>query len=181
MSRQVQLVLICEDRQHETFARRFLEKAGWSTRRLRVEMAPAGRGSGEQFVRENFPRELAAFRSRSKNVDQRLIVILDGDRVGTVGRLKQLDQACQQEGIDPRLPAERVLVAVPTWNIETWLAYLAGHTVDEGRSDYPRLERPRDCQSHVETLWSMCQQGKLRQPAPASLVAVCQEYRSRFP
>jgi hypothetical protein len=181
MSRGVQLVLVCEDRQHETFARRFLEKAGWSTRRLRVEIAPRGRGSAVQFVRERFPKELLAYRTNRNRVTQGLIVMLDGDDRGVVGRLDELANVCQGQGIQPREPDEHVAIFVPTWNIETWLAYLSGTDVDESKSDYPRLDRPRDCQEHVDRLHEMCQQGALRQPAPALLEAACVEWRTRMP
>jgi hypothetical protein len=69
---------------------------------------------------------------------------------------------------------------IPTWNIETWLAYLDGAEVDEGRSDYPRLDRERECQRHVEKLIQMCDAGKLREPSPLSLDAACSEYRTRL-
>src|SRR5438128_7369049 len=120
MSRGVQLVLVCEDTQHETFARRFLEKAGWSTRRLRVEKAPKGRGSAVQFVRERFPIELSAYRSNRNRVAQGLIVMLDGDAQGVAVRLAELMSACQGEGVQPRDRDEHVVMIVPTWNIETW-------------------------------------------------------------
>src|SRR5712692_1503626 len=138
MSRSVQWVLICEDRQHETFARRFLEKAGWPTRRLRVEIAPRGRGSAVQFVRERFPKELSAYRSNRNRVAQGVVVILDGDNQGVVGRHDELANACQVQGVKPREKGEQVAIIVPTWNIETWLAYLNGADVDEGKSDYQR-------------------------------------------
>lgn len=179
MSRSVQLVLLCEDSQHETFARRFLEKAGWSTRRLRVEKG--GRGSAEQYVRERFPKELSAYRSNRHRVAQGLIVILDGDAQGVAGRLGQLENVCQTQGIKPREKDEHVAIVVPTWNIETWLCYLSGTEVDEGNRNYPRLDRPRDCQQYVHRLHEMCQQGALRQPAPASLQIACEEYRTRMP
>jgi hypothetical protein len=181
MSRGVQLVLVCEDRQHETFARRFLEKAGWSTRRLRVEMAPPGRGSAVQFVRERFPKELSAYRSNRNRVAQGLIVMLDGAAEGVVGRFDELAKVCERQGVKPRDHEEHVAIFVPTWNIETWLAYLGGTNVDESKSDYPRLDRPRDCQQHVDRLYKMCQQKELRQPAPVSLAAACQEYGTRMP
>ena len=180
VSRNVQLVLLCEDRQQEVFARRFLQKAGWSTRRLRVELGPPGRGSAEQFVRERFPTELAAHRSNRHRVAEALIDRLDGDDKGVEARLSELDAACQSGGIDPRRQGERVAVFIPTWRIETWLAYLSGSAVDESRGDYPRLSRPRDCQQHVNQLHEMCQRGALREPAPPSLIAACEEYQSRL-
>ena len=180
MGRNVQLVLLCEDRQHETFVRRFLRRSGWSTRRLRVEMAPPGQGAAEQFVRNRFPVELSSYRSKRHQVDQALIVVLDGDNQGVEARVDGLAQACQSKGISPRGQDERVAILVPTWRIETWLAYLDGKAVEEGRKDYPRLARPSDCQRHVDCLHDMCRRGALRHPSPASLDAACQEYRQRL-
>ncbi|NMC21022.1 MAG: hypothetical protein GYA33_11465 [Thermogutta sp.] len=179
MSRNVQLVLLCEDRQHEAFARRFLEKAGWPTRRLRVQIAPQSRGSAEQFVRERFPPELSAYRSKRHQVAQGLVVVIDGDERGVHGRLTELADACQDRNVQPRQPGERVAIFVPTRNIETWLAYLDGQTVNEN-DPYSRLARERDCRQHVKRLYEMCQQGALRLPAPPSLQAACDEYRTRL-
>ena len=176
MSRSVQIVLLCEDSQHEAFARRFLSRVGWSIRHIRVEKAPKGAGSGEQFIRNRFPDEVKAYRSQKHHVSVALLVIMDGDRKGVEGRLNELDNACRERGISSRSSDEHVLVFVPTWQIETWFAYLEGGGVDETKRNYPRLPRARDCQQHVDTLVSMCQNNKLRQPAPSSLVAACEEY-----
>jgi len=176
MSRNVLLVLLCEDRQHETFARRFLAAAGWPTRRLRVEVAPPGRGAADSFVRERFPIELSSYRARRHHLQQALIVMVDGDRKGVKGRLHQLSEVCKSKRIAPRADDERVAIFVPTWNIETWLAYLDGQSVDETRDDYPTLDRPRECQRHVNCLQEMCHRGTLRPPVPASLDAACEEY-----
>ena len=180
MNRTVQLVILCEDRQHETFARRFLRKAAWSTRRLRVEMAPPGKGSAEQFVRERFPIEVLAYRKNRHRVAEALIVMLDGDAKGVSARLSELEEACCSKQIEPRKPDERVAVFVPTWNIETWLEYLNGANVSETNDDYPRLARESLCKPHVDELYKMCQQGLLRSPAPASLTVAWEEYKSRL-
>jgi hypothetical protein len=108
------------------------------------------------------------------------VVVVDGDDKGVERRLNELAGACQTENIAPRQNDDRVVIAVPTWNIETWLAYLSGSDVDESRPDYPRLGRQRDCQPHVDRLTEMCRQGALRPPAPLSLEAACAEYRSRL-
>jgi len=181
VSRTVQLVLLCEDSQHETFARRFLGKAGWSTRRLRIERVPPPRGSGAAFVRDRFPEELSAYRANRHRVAQGLIVLLDGDSRGVDARLKELESACRTQGIDPRTDDDKVAIFIPTWRIETWLAYLGGADVDETSKDYPKLDRPRDCQQQVNALWEMYQRRALRQPAPPSLEAACAEYQGRMP
>ena len=92
MSRRVQIVLLCEDTQHETCLRRFLSAMGWETRAMRVEKAPGGRGAADQFVRQQFPRELRAHRTR--HATQALVTMMDGDLYGVDARLEQLNQAC---------------------------------------------------------------------------------------
>ncbi len=173
----MQIVLLFEDAQQEVFARRFLVAVGLgNTRRLRVEKAPRGQGSAEQFVRQRFPSELVEHRRTAASVAQVLIVILDGDNLGVDGRQAALDEECLAAGIETRRDDESVLVVVPTWNIETWIAYLDGQTVDEARRDYPRLDRERECQPRVVRLVAMCHNGELRMPAPPSLEAACTEY-----
>jgi len=179
MSRNVNVIILCEDRQQETFARRFLAKAGTGWRVLRVEVSPKGRGSGEQFVRARFPKELAYYRSRQHRVGQALVVAIDADRRTVAERVQQVEDAATHGGLEPRRPDERVAIFVPKRNIETWLAYLDGKEVNEDDA-YPRLDRERDCRRHVNCLHEMCQRGALREPAPPSLKAACVEYQSRL-
>jgi len=181
MSRNVNIVILCEDRQHEAFARRFLALAGKGMRVQRVEISPSGRGSGEQFVRERYAKELNYYRSRKHCVAQALVIMIDADGRDIEARIAQIEDAAAKSGESQRATGERVAIFVPARNIETWLAYLDGQTVDEKRKQpYPRLQRERDCQQHVERLYEMCQEGKLRQSAPPSLEAACKEYRSRL-
>jgi hypothetical protein len=151
---------------------------GWETRAIRVEKAPGGRGAGEQFVRERYPRELKAHRSRP--VSQALVVLIDGDSEGLSARLRQLDEACREADVAVRARHEAVAIFIPTWNIETWLAYLDGTAVDEGRANYTKLPRERECQRHVDGLVRMCREGELRRPSPPSLEAACGEYNQRL-
>lgn len=179
MSRNVQVVILCEDSQHEAFARRFLKKAGNGLRVQRVEKSPKGRGSAEQFVRERYGKELSYYRHRAHRVGQALIVVVDGDGRDFGARVEQIESAAVNDGHAVRAQGERVAIFVPSRNIETWLAYLDGQNVNE-EDEYPRLRRQRDCQRHVERLYQMCQEGALRQSAPQSLEAACTEYNSRL-
>lgn len=180
MSRKVQIVLLCEDTQHEAFARRFLNRMGWSTRRMRVEKGSGRGGSAEQFVRERFPTELATYRSKRGFVGQALIVVIDGDQHGVKGRHDELDALIRAETGTARQADEKVAVFVPAWRIETWFAYLDGEDVDETKRDYPRLVRERECGRHVGALADMCHAGELRPPAPPSLQAACDEFNNRI-
>lgn len=178
--RRVQYVLVCEDVQHEAFARRFLKEMKLVTdpHQLRVERSPSGRGAADQFVQEAYVTELDA--GRRIHVARILLVLTDGDALGPAERLRRLDDACNRQGVEPRSPAERVAVFIPTWNIETWLAYLEDKSVDETREDYPRLAKPGDCRQHIRVLVEMCRRRELRQPAPESLAAACEEYDLRL-
>lgn len=51
MPKHTQVVILCEDKQQELFAKYFLERCGINRKRIKVVIAPAGGGSGEYFVR----------------------------------------------------------------------------------------------------------------------------------
>ena len=72
-----------------------------------------------------------------------LVVMVDGDASGVRARKASLSKACTEQGVPPPRDSDNVLVCVPTWNIETWLAYLAGDPVNESRKDYPRLTQTK--------------------------------------
>lgn len=146
------ITVLCEDKQHESFIRRFLKK-----RKRKIYAVPRiGVGAGDQFVRDNYPAQLDAIRKRGGV----LVVMIDGDNYSLEQRLKQMDDACNQRGIVPRKPNDKVAVFVPMRNIETWLAYLDGKDVNE-TDTYPRLERERECRRHVDVLDQMCIEEKL--------------------
>lgn len=179
MSKGVRVVLLCEDKQHEVFLRRFIRKDGWTVRDLTVKLSPAGRGSAEQYIRSRFPGELKKLRSK-RGERVYLIVMIDGDAGGVAKRKASIEEACLEQGIKPPDATDNVLICVPTWNIETWLAYLDGETADETRKDYKRLPRQRECIPMVNTLVDMCRHETLRPPAPQSLQDACHSYRSVF-
>ena len=168
-----QVIVLCEDKQQQVFVRRFMKSK--TNHPIRMISPPQGRGSGEQFVREQYPRQLRALRAATVNAV--LIVMIDGDAAGLVGRIRQLDESCRLSRITPRTDADRVVLLVPERNIETWLAYLDGTTVDDA-TNYPKLGKQSHCKEHVRALAAMCDGRQLRQPAPQSLIAACGEYRS---
>ena len=179
MSRNVRIVLLCEDKQHKAFVSRFIEKMGWIPRDLKPVVSPNGRGSAEQFVRKQFPKYLQALRAK-RGERKYLIVMVDGDATSVAARKASLNDACGDHGMASLNDADNVLICVPTWNIETWLAYLDGDTVNETKKDYRRLPKESECAPMVNTLVDMCREGTLRTPAPASLEDTCISYRRVF-
>ena len=88
-TRRVTIVILCEDSQHETFIRRFLKKKGWGPRDLHVVNHPPGKGSKEQWVREQFPKELEAYRERSSKTSVALCL-------GAAERTRRLREISQK-------------------------------------------------------------------------------------
>ena len=177
MSRQpVQTVILCEDRQQECFVRRFLLERGVNRRSIRVQQSPRSKGSADQWVRESFPIELRAYRSKCNYLPNCLLVVVDADVQTVQEKVKRLETECRNQGVPFRGSDERVAFIVPKRNIETWLAYLRGERCDESAT-YPRLENESDCQPGVERLAEMCRQGMLEESPPESLRLACGEFQ----
>lgn len=167
---QPKIIVVCEDKQQETFIRRFFKK-----RNLRIHAVsrPSG-GAGDQFVREAFPAQLDAVRKRGGT----LVAMIDADKSDVAQRQQQMDEACKRRDIRPRVPGDNAAVLVPRRNIETWFAYLDGEQVDE-TCRYDRLKNENECSRHVDELWEMCtRRQRLRTPSPVSLEAACREYKN---
>jgi hypothetical protein len=177
--RRVKIVLLCEDSQHEAFARRFLEGMGWNTREIRVEKSPSAKGSAEQWVREKFPSELKSYRQRNPKAASALIVMIDADAREVRDRINEFEVECTSNGVPFRTQDEAVAIAVPKRNIETWIHCLNGQEVDEEKT-YPKLDRKRSCQSAVNKLVELCKSTGLTANAPSSLTAACEEYRNKI-
>lgn len=64
--RNVSVVIVCEDTQQSAFARRYLEKRGYESRRIRIIPNPGGEGSGEQFVRQTLIQEVKSYRKKEQ-------------------------------------------------------------------------------------------------------------------
>lgn len=175
MGRQgVELVILCEDLQQEVFARHFFIRRGFQRRKIRVRRNPRGQGAGEQYVREQYPQEVRAHRSRSSYLSTFLAVVIDADTHPVEHRLAQLDTALVNTSQPTRQTDEKIAIFIPKRNIETWLHYLMGETVDEIRA-YPRLTRQSECKPYVEKLTEeICPSG-LPEDAPPSLHAACDE------
>lgn len=176
-TRSVEVVVLCEDRQQEYFIRRFLQKRGRERYDFRPVISPKGRGAGEQWVRERFPRELKAHRGQVGRRNTWLIVATDADTGSPDSRINDFARACSQAEVPFRQNHEKVAFVIPKRNIETWFAFLRGQMVNEVQN-YPKYELESDCRDDVIRLDEMCQRGKLEpQPPPPSLVVTCQEFQ----
>jgi hypothetical protein len=172
--RQAQVTVLCEDRQQEVFARTFLIGRGFDGGRIRVRITPKGKQAGEQFVRESYPMEVKAYRSRKNHLSLCLVVILDADTSTVAERLSQLDAALEKHSQAKRQQEERIGVFVPRRNIETWIHYLQGDPVDE-LTKYSKLPHESECKADVQSFAQATLISGLSNDAPPSLQAACPE------
>jgi hypothetical protein len=178
-ARRVKIVLVCEDSQHEAFTRRFLTGMGWNTRELRVEKSPSASGSAEQWGKAKFPNELMTYRQRRQRVASALIAMIVADSKDVQDRIDEFEDECNSMQIPFRANDEAVAIAVPRRNIETWIHYLDGESVNE-QDDYLKLGRERRCKPGVNNLLQMCKSTGLEADAPPALATACDEYNERI-
>ncbi|MTJ10298.1 MULTISPECIES: hypothetical protein [unclassified Anabaena] len=174
--RRLQITILCEDKQQEIFARHFLKTRGFTGN---IKPKICLEGAGEQFVRDNYPKEVKAYRSKNYRSGM-LIVLIDADKKTVEERLQQLDDALIENSQQLRQPSEAIAVFVPKRNIETWIHYLQGENIDEEK-EYTKLKKQSDCKPYVEQLVNQCYQGNLDDNAPASLKAACGELQRILP
>lgn len=135
--RIVELVILAEDLASANFfyryAAHFMDK-----RRIRKEIAPLGRGSGEQHVRENYLKEVQQQRLNIKGIkNSALIVHTDADTNTTAEIFKRLANVLRDANEPARQANEKIAIAVPRRHIETWIHGLSDLEVDE-TYDYKR-------------------------------------------
>ncbi len=173
--KQTQIVILCEDRQQELFARKYFEARGINRRKITPIICPSGKQSGEQYVRERYTEEVKTFR-RKQRENRALVVVIDADTQSVTNRLKQLDQQLETDNQPQRMHHERIAIFVPKRNIETWIAFASGEAVDETML-CRKLERESNCISHVQHLANeLCPRG-LPEKAPESRHTACNELK----
>ncbi len=134
---RIQGVVLVEDRRTERFLRHLLSALGFETRRkVKIKVAPRGRGAAESWVKKQYPSEVRFLR-RSHPI-RFLLAARDGDAVGVSRRKADLDEALMQDGQSVRASGERIATPVPTWSIENWIFDLLGtEGVNEERQPEP--------------------------------------------
>ena len=152
---RLRIEVLCEDSEHEAFARCFFDRLhGVDSRRMHFLKAPKGQGAASQWVVKQF--EELARRAGAKRHQARLgfLAVVDGDNVGSSKRKANLLADV------PRAPGDRIAIWAPTWEIETWVLWLTGaqvggQDVDESRSFKAELppERYRDKLQEAVDAW----------------------------
>ena len=175
MSKASQIIVLCEDKAHEVFVKRFLKRWGVKPRAIRVPPYPNGKGSGKKYVEDNISLEAEALRRRHASTV--LLVIQDADE-HTVQKVRgNLD-----DKIEPHREAnEPIAYIIPKWHIQTWIAYLDGVDVDEAKKEnykttYGEISELKDAHPFIDRLADDCRENRQLASPPNSLVAACEEF-----
>lgn len=130
MPKPSQVIILVEDKLQQNLVVKYLRRVGLEMHALRLVPTPSGKGSGEQWVREQFQVEVAAYRARQAAT--KLIAVIDADTHSVPERLRQLDQKLKQSGVHPIDSArEQIARLIPKRNVETWILCLNDWDVDE--------------------------------------------------
>ena len=175
MGKASKIIILCEDKAHEVFAKHFLKKWGVKPRAIRVPPYPNGKGSGKKHVEDGIFFEAEAL--RKGHASTILLVIQDADQL-SVDRVKtNLDSRL----LSPRDDHEPIAYIIPKWHIQTWIAYLDGKDVDESNKDtyknmYGKLSESKEAHPFIDRLADSCKQNILLKSPPDSLIAACEEF-----
>ncbi|MDM8517390.1 hypothetical protein QUF76_14425 [Desulfobacterales bacterium HSG16] len=174
MNKASQIIVLCEDKAHEVFAKRFLKK-GWGVkpRAIRVLPYPDGKGSGKKHVYDNISLETEGLRKRHASTI--LLVIQDADELSIDQIKSNLDEVSLRSNNDS------IAYIIPKWHIQTWIAYLDGENVDEMdkktyKNKYGKISELKDAHPFIDKLAYICRENKSLESPPDSLAVACEEF-----
>src|ERR1700728_3909630 len=101
MSSPSLVFVLAEDQRQQQLIYRFLARVGVRPHQVRFQLSPSGRGSAEQWVRENFARQAAKCRARNTRAATGMFVLLDADSRTVQERLDELDGGLEAAGQAP--------------------------------------------------------------------------------
>ncbi len=179
--RSVQCIVVCEDIQHEVFARKFLKLSKIQPHNIRIRRCPNPKSGGDakHWIKTNLPDQLGGLKSynaRNSSTALVLIVIADADDKTVEQRIKHVTSGCSPK---PN-PNENVCFIIPKWAIETWIKHLRGESISESyriRSKDKFTKNERACWPQVKQLKDMCDSDSLPKSALDSLRKACIEFQ----
>jgi hypothetical protein len=136
MPSDLRLFVLCEDKLHQRFVERLAERFGIGPRRRWIDASPKARGSAADYVIDHYVGAIKRWRSASHDENVGLLVVIDGDKKGVGRRRHELAERLKEAHADPVKPADRAAIIIPTWHVETWIAWLCGHRPIDERTRY---------------------------------------------
>jgi hypothetical protein len=173
-------IILAEDREQQNLVRRYMERCGHGTGLRLVPLPAKGPGgSGEKYVRDQYPRQVQACRSSlGRRASALLIVIIDADMETTQHRAAQLSNALNAADMQGRDEGEPIVVLIPKRHIETWIRALLGSQVNEETDCKKPKPTPPEIVEAASTLHQWTRPGAgPGSTSPPSLSASLPEWR----
>ena len=175
--RGVRAILLGEDDEHLRFARYALLQLGFHKREVYPRPAPAGRGAGDQYVRGCYAAEVCEHRRRASAQRVVLLVLIDADKNTVRHRHEQLTGVLSEAHLPARGNDEAIVVWIPKRHVETWIAYLAGHHVDETKP-FKKVAATLDLRASAQRFATLIRDSdQRRQDTPPSMTDAFEESR----
>lgn len=177
-------IILAEDAVQQNLVRRYLQRCGHESRECRFVALPARGpgGSGEKYVRDQYPQQVQACRSSlGRRATALLVVIVDADMETTERRAAQLGSALLAAGMQGRGHDEPIVVLIPRRHVETWIRALLGNQVDEV-TDYTKAPYSPPVSNEIKDAATELHQwtrpgGNPGPTSPASLTASLPEWQ----
>lgn len=171
------LLILAEDQRSANLFRRYVQQMGRRLypREIRTQVCP--RGSGEQFVRRQYPAEVQEQRRCVAGRIRRaaLIVHVDADTGTVEAEYQRLAEELMGAGHGAREAHERIAIVVPKRHTETWLHGLFDPAVTEDQNCKRELrEHDSKIAEAAEALFRLTRQNATAPPAnlPALAIAI---------
>lgn len=175
LSDEYQYYILCEDAQMQTFLVSFLKCHRINSHKIRPIPIPAGQGCGEAHVRRRFPLEVK-FMRQNNYLRIALIVCVDADRLTVDSRKEKLFDELGLEFEKKDVAKEPIVIWIPKREIETWIHFFRGETVDENMS-FIHDGRPCSCKEEAAKMYALCTRDSINDiTCLPSLIAAKAEY-----
>jgi hypothetical protein len=128
MNNPSHIFAIVEDQRQMQFLYRFLRCEGMKPHEITIDFSPSAQGSAEQWVRENFAKQVGKCRARNacRRAATSMFVVLDADNQSVKAHHDELDNALEadhQQKLDP--VSDPIARLIPKWSVETWILVLS--------------------------------------------------------
>lgn len=148
LSSRYQYNVLCEDAQTRSFVISFLGEQGVDFRKIHVNMSPAGKICGSEYVRQQYPTE-AKLLSSKNYLRLVLIVVADADMMSVDDRVRFVESKVEDLKFDHT--KECIIIWIPKRQIENWIHFFNDGELDENR-DYQHSGKPDSCKEEARKM-----------------------------
>ncbi len=147
LSKEYTYKVLCEDAQTRTFLYSFLSHQGINSHKIRIDMSPAGKLCGSQYVEQQYRKNVIEyFGKRFQNIV--LLVCTDADNLSVEKRVefvenKAIDVECDRK-------KETIIIWAPRRQIENWIHFWREGASEE--DEFRHTGKPERCSKEAEMM-----------------------------